>query len=301
MIAVSVCIPTFRRPAGFMRAARSVFAQDDLRGVELIAIDNSPEGGAIECFGALEKTATIPFRWAHEPRPGVANARNAALALARGEYIAWLDDDEEAPAHWLSTLSRVRRETGADAVFGPVRAQAGGPHRAFFEQIYSRTGPARSGPCANPHGIGNSLQPRRKLGQAPFDPRANETGGEDDALFSAWANAGARFAWAAEAFVVEHVEPERTQLAHGLRRAFAYGQAPCETAWSNRAYASLLRHMAIGAGQFSFYAPLFVVIAAFSKARALPLLDKAARGAGKVCWFRKQRFYGHAALNPTRA
>jgi hypothetical protein len=130
-----------------------------------------------------------------------------------------------------------------------------------------------------------------------LDPRADQTGGEDDALFASWAAAGATFAWAAEALVVEHLGPERTRLRHGLKRAFAYGQGPCETAWASRSYASLARHMSVGAAQTLVFGLASALVAIASKAHALMLLDQAARGAGKVFWFFEQRFYGEALIN----
>jgi len=293
---ISVIIPTFRRPDSFLRAARSVFAQAGVEDVELVAIDNSPEGSALGVFRQLTADAPIPFRWAHEPKPGVANARNAALKLASGDLIAWLDDDEEASPHWLEALVSVRRETGAQSVFGPVRARAGNaPNARFYEALHSRVGPSLSGPCAHPWGIGNSLQPRSLYDEAePFDVSTNETGGEDDALFAAWAEAGARFAWAADAWVIEHLGAERTHLRHGLKRAFAYGQGPCETAWTAHRYLTLARHMAVGAAQFFAFGSASLFALAGSTPHALLLLDRAARGAGKVLWFVPQRFYGEA-------
>jgi glycosyltransferase involved in cell wall biosynthesis len=293
MTQISVLIPTFRRPEGFARAARSVFAQDDVAGVELIGVDNSAEGSAVAMFRALEKSAPIPFRWVHEPRPGVANARNAALMLARGEFVAWLDDDEEAPAHWLGALARERRSSGAQSVFGPVRGKAEGTDRAFFEKLYSRSGPARSGASQRAYGIGNSLQPRALFGdEAAFDPHTNQTGGEDDALFASWREAGACFAWAPDAWVIEHVSAERCQLGHGLKRAFAYGQGPCELAWAGRRYLALARHMGVGLAQMLVYGAASAPILLAQRASGLALLGRAARGAGKVFWCFEQRFYG---------
>lgn len=292
---VSVLIPTFRRPESFVRAARSIFAQNGVEGVELVAIDNSPEGSALDAFRQLAAEAPIPFRWAHAPRPGVAHARNTAVALARGSYVAWLDDDEEASPHWLAALLEVRHETGAQSVFGPVapRAPATARHAAFFERLYARLGPSTSGVTTRSYGIGNSLQPRALYEEAePFDPRTNETGGEDDKLFAAWREAGATFAWAADALVTEHLAPERLHLAHGLKRAFAYGQGPSETAYAQRRYVSLARHMAIGAAQAMVFGATSALLLPASPNRALAMADRAARGAGKVFWFCTQRFYG---------
>jgi len=302
MIKVSVLIPTFRRPDSFLRAALSVFRQQGVENFELIAIDNSPEGSALDLFRELSGQAPIPFSWAHAPKPGVAQARNVALTLARGELVAWLDDDEEASPHWLAQLVAVRKQTGAQSVFGPVRAQApaNAPNAAFYEDLYSRRGAPVSGICPRAYGVGNSLQPRAMF-ETPiaFDPRADQTGGEDDALFAQWADAGAAFAWAADALVVEHVGLERTRLAHGLKRAFAYGQGPCETAWASRKYVHLVRHMSVGAAQTVVFATASALVAGASTQHALGLLDQAARGAGKVFWFFKQRFYGEALLDQT--
>jgi len=294
---VSVIIPTFRRPTSFLRAARSVAGQRGVERFEIVAVDNSPEGSALGVFKQFAEETSIPFRWAHEPKPGVAQARNVAVKLATGNLIAWLDDDEEAPPHWLASLLAVRQQTGAQGVFGPVRARAASDddHMSFYETLYSRPGPAESGPSPRAYGIGNSLQPRLMFEEeAPFDTRANQTGGEDDKLFAAWAEAGASFAWAADAWVIEHLDAERTRFAHGLKRAFAYGQGPCELAWTSRKYAALVRHMAIGAAQAVTYAAASAIVIAGSTPRALMLLDRAARGAGKVFWFIEQRFYGEA-------
>jgi len=298
MTQVSVLIPTFRRPDSFVRAVRSVFAQNGVKSFEIIAVDNSPEGSALATFRQIEAEAPVPFRWAHEPKPGVAQARNAAIKLAQGELVAWLDDDEEASPDWLASLVAVRRDTGAQSVFGPVLARA--DHDAgnaeFYERLYTRDGPANDGVCSRAYGIGNSLQPRAMFDEPqPFDARADQRGGEDDALFAAWAEAGATFAWAGGARVIEHLSAERTHLAHGLKRAFAYGQGPCELAWAAGNLPVLARHMCVGAAQAIVYGAASAVVIAGSTPRALTLLDRAARGAGKVFWFCEQRFYGQAA------
>lgn len=293
MTQVSVLIPTFRRPESFRRAAQSVFAQTGVTDIELIAIDNSPEASARAVFAELAAAAAISFRFAHEPRSGVANARNAALALAQGRYVAWLDDDEEATPEWLAALLAVRNATGAQSVFGPVhaRAEENSRWRGFIEGLYTRKG-ATDHAETPAYGIGNSLQPRALFDSHEFDPRANESGGEDDRLFASWSAAGARYAWAANAIVTEHVEGDRARFSFALKRAFAYGQGPCETAWRQRHIATLARHMIVGGAQFCVFGVGAAIAAIAHRARALAYLDRATRGAGKVFWFFQQRFYG---------
>lgn len=298
MILVSVLIPTFHRPASLLRAARSVLAQQCPFAFELVVVDNSPDGDARECLALIEGEARIPFRWAHAPQPGVASARNAALALARGKYVAWLDDDEEAPSHWLAALLAVRRETGAQSVFGPVRALApeSARHPQFFERLYARTGPRQSGIVQCAFGVGNSLQPRAMLEEG-FDPASDQSGGEDDRLFALWSEAGAKYAWAADAWVTEHIDARRVRLSYGFKRAFAYGQGPSAKAWRANQLLVVVRHMMVGFAQALVFAPLSMVFVLAQSARSLEMLDRAVRGVGKVFWFLKLRFYG--AAQPT--
>src|SRR3954470_5536666 len=100
MARVTIMIPTQRRPDGLAVAARSVFGQTgvDLAELELVIIDNDQVPSARAVAEDLAKAAPFPVLYVHEKRPGVAFARNAGMARASGELIAFLDDDEEAPA-----------------------------------------------------------------------------------------------------------------------------------------------------------------------------------------------------------
>lgn len=297
---VSICIPTFRRPAGLARAVRSVLAQRGLGDMdaELVVIDNSPEGAAMPALRRLQDCATIPVRIAHERRAGVSFARNAALRLATGDLIAWLDDDQSASHLWLDRLVAAQRDLKADIVFGPVEASAPkGPNQSYFEGLYTRLGPKQDMLIAKPLGIGNCLMVRARVlnDLEPFDTRANETGGEDDRLFAQCQARNLAFAWAAGARVTEYVEPSRANLRHALRRAFAYGQGPCETAAARGENLGVARHMLTGAAQAMIFGVAYALAWCVRAPQRVLLLDRAARGAGKVLWFRQQKFYGAAA------
>src|SRR5690606_20411702 len=101
-------------------------AQATSAAFEVVLVDNDPDASALECLRALNDPRVAVV---HEPRAGVANARNAGLRAAKGELIAFLDDDEIAPAGWLAELLRVQAEHNADVVFGPVRTRLANPPR----------------------------------------------------------------------------------------------------------------------------------------------------------------------------
>ncbi|MDO8411114.1 MAG: glycosyltransferase family 2 protein [Phenylobacterium sp.] len=304
---ISIVIPTQRRPAGLMTAARSALAQQgvDPARLELVVADNDQSPSAQASIQALAAEAPFPVIYVHEPEPGVANARNAALARAGGDVIAFLDDDEEAPADWLAGLLAVQERFDADVVFGPVRGRAPADvraHRDYLETFFSRLGPAESGVIEDYYGCGNSLLRRAALSDPtkPFSAVRNHIGGEDDLLFGQMKAEGARFAWAAEAFVWEDPVPARLTLDYTIRRAFAYGQGPsaaCAAANPpNRAgLAFWMTQGLVQATVFGLLAGLKWIVRAPSFAATL---DRAARGLGKTLWWGpfKIEFYGRSAV-----
>jgi glycosyltransferase involved in cell wall biosynthesis len=89
---VSVVIPTLRRPAMLTRALASVFRQT-WQSIEVIVVVDGPDAETIALLQAID-----------DPRLNVivnprsltaAGARNAGLDRAKGEWIAFLDDDDE--------------------------------------------------------------------------------------------------------------------------------------------------------------------------------------------------------------
>ncbi len=305
MARVTIMIPTQRRPGGLTVAARSVLAQAgvDHAELELVIVDNDQTPSAQPVAEALAAQAPFPVHYVHEPRAGVANARNAGMAKASGDFIAFLDDDEEAPAGWLAALLAAQDRYAADVVFGPVRGRApeGAAHRDYLERFFSRLGPDQAGVIDHYYGCGDSLLKRSSLPDpvAPFAVERNHIGGEDDMLFGHMQAAGAVFAWEPQAWVWEDPLPERLTLDYTIRRAFAYGQGPsahCAAAVPPDR-AGVARWMVVGVVQ----AALFGAVAGFKwLTRAgdrAEWLDRAARGLGKTLWWGpfKIHFYGHSA------
>lgn len=298
---VSIVIPTFRRPERALEATRSALAQACDATFEVVLVDNDPEGSALATLRALDDPRVVVL---HEPRPGVANARNAGLRAARGDLIAFLDDDEIAPPDWLGELMREQADHKADVVFGPVRTRLASPpraHRAYFEAFFAREPGHGEGLIDCFYGCGCSLIRRAALPSAePFSAARNEIGGEDDLLFQTMEAAGARFAWAPGAWVWETPEPSRVTLSYTLRRAFAYGQGPATQAWSKprKDFAAIGFWMAVGLVQTLVYGLIATgSFIAKTQSRAFAY-RRFVEGVGKLLWFPviKPRFYGAARL-----
>lgn len=93
---VSAMIPTYKRPELVGTAIKAVLAQS-WRPLELIVIndgsgDNTQE--VLESFRPAAEKAGIAYQCVETPNGGLGNARTRALELAKGEYLAYDDDDD---------------------------------------------------------------------------------------------------------------------------------------------------------------------------------------------------------------
>ena len=119
---VSVIITTYKRPVGILsRAVESVLAQtwDKL---ELILVNDWPEDPALagEIRSMVEELADERVRLIeHAHNLGSNAARNTGLAAAKGEYVAFLDDDDSwFPEKLERQLEAFRRFPEAVMVYG---------------------------------------------------------------------------------------------------------------------------------------------------------------------------------------
>ena len=89
-IPVSVIIPTYNRAALVKEAVASVLAQT-WREFELIVVDDGSTDDTPEALAPYASRIRLLRR---ENRGGVSAARNAGMAAARGEWLAFLDSDD---------------------------------------------------------------------------------------------------------------------------------------------------------------------------------------------------------------
>jgi len=297
----AVIIPTFRRPDGLLAALDSVLAQTR-PAEEIIIVDNSPEGGA---RALVSKYADGRICYVHEPEPGVANARNAALAATQARYIAFLDDDEIAQPTWLEAMHVTAERLSATVVFGPLQAQApktSGLRLHLLNRLYSRVGSHADALINAPFGCGNSMLDRAAfdLPDAPFPAKLNETGGEDDVFFALLQDQGAVMAWSAGAGAVECVDPERANWQYLLSRSFSFGQGPSQHC-AHRDKPDWLgvgKWMLVGLAQLAVFAPLAALTSPLNARLSATFIDKTAQAAGKIFWQSRfaPKFYGTSAL-----
>lgn len=111
--AVSVIIATRNRPDDLRACLAALRAQDPRPG-EIIVADSASDDPVQVGVIARENGA----RLVRCDRAGLSRARNAGALAARGEILAFLDDDCRADAGWLAGLARGFEDPAVDAVAG---------------------------------------------------------------------------------------------------------------------------------------------------------------------------------------
>jgi GT2 family glycosyltransferase len=111
---VSVIVPTCDRPAWLTRALESVLRQT-YRHVEIIVV-NDAGMDVREVINPLRERADIAYVQLSHSRERSA-ARNAGIAIARGKYLAYLDDDDWYYPRHLETLVTALEQSGAAVAY----------------------------------------------------------------------------------------------------------------------------------------------------------------------------------------
>jgi glycosyltransferase involved in cell wall biosynthesis len=111
---VSVIVPCYNTERYIGEAIDSIVAQE-CESMEVVVIDDGSTDRSMEIvrrFGDRVECRT-------QPNAGIAAARNAGIAIARGKYLAFLDaDDVWTPTSLNARLDRLRQ--GAECVYGSV-------------------------------------------------------------------------------------------------------------------------------------------------------------------------------------
>ena len=130
---VSVILPTYNRADLLPRAVKSVLAQT-YPCWELIIWDDGSTDNTTEVVGSYRDERLRYFR---DDNHGVSYARNCAIQTARGEYIAFLDSDDEWRHQKLTAqIEALNTHPGIDVLFTDFLnvSMSSGEERRAFEQ-----------------------------------------------------------------------------------------------------------------------------------------------------------------------
>lgn len=197
--------------------------------VELIVVDNHPLSLARGLVGAAANAAadSLAIRYATEPEPNIARARNTALRLASADLVLFLDDDQLPPREFLSDLLRLWKSHPADgySLFKVPRFEGAPPTWLARSRLFEGGRQAHLAPLARTAmGTGGFLARRAAFAAAPFDPALGLSGGEDVDFFLRATTLGFDLRFAAAPFVYERIPASRSTLKYACASARRKGQ-----------------------------------------------------------------------------
>lgn len=233
----SIVVPTFRRPERLALCLESLAALDyPSHRFEVIVVDDGSDAPVATPATPLELAVMT------QPHAGPAAARNTGAARARGDYLAFTDDDCVVERGWLRGLA-------ARLVEAPEHAVGGRTLNALTENPYSSATQllldflyewsVRSG--SGTFFASNNLAVPNRLFQARggFDTGFPLAAGEDREFCDRWIRLGGRLSYAPAAVVRhghhltlrgfwrQHVNYGRgARRVHRLRAAAAEGGKP---------------------------------------------------------------------------
>ena len=222
--AISAVVCTHNRAELLRKALRSVVEQT-LRPAqyEIVVVNNA----------STDETDRV----VHEARPGLGYARNTGHRAARGEYVAYLDDDAQAAPDWLEQALRCFGEVGPTPVVvgGPILPEYEGAKPGWFKDGYetrswgSATRLLRDGESFSGSNMVWNKRVLREIGG--FDTEVGVRGdrlgmGEETLTFwRLWRKCAESSVYYSPTLIVHHWTPRsRMRLIYRLRRAFAGGQ-----------------------------------------------------------------------------
>lgn len=254
---ISIVICTFNRHDLLRKALESVVALRNPENipVTLVVVDNSDDSNALPMIETMRPRLPYPLLGIAAHPANISVARNAGVAAAPDEIVAFMDDDQQLDPNWLTAVSEGLSALPHDVLFGAVEPVLETPDKADATVLglFSRRLSAAAGTDlfamgpAKTHGIAlatNNCVFRKTTAltdAAPFDPAFGNGGGEDYDLFCRLERRGRRFGWLPAARALEFVPSKRCDPAYLERRFYAGGQAFALAVSKNSASPTLKR------------------------------------------------------------
>jgi len=228
---LSVVIAT-RNRAPLLRLCLGAVAQQEVprESFEVVVVNNASEDDTPAVAEQEASRHGFDLCLVHEPRIGLAVARNRGAAEAAGEGIVFLDDDALPRPGWLSAFRRRLIDERRSLVQGRIVARfAGGRPKWIGDRQVSRFGAyaqTRETPVESFHGgnMGVTADVFRRVGGFREELGLGATGlGEDTDFARRAIDAGVGSVYEAQAVVDHLIARRRATRGDLLRRCYRSG------------------------------------------------------------------------------
>lgn len=246
ILPISVIIPSYK-PGGYIQECLASLEAQTLNKDKfevILVLNGCGEPWKSECETLLDSYPQIQSRLIHTMTPGVSNARNIGIDLARGRYIAFIDDDDYVSPRYLESLLESAVKNGYDPgklILSDSRAFRDG-EEGFLDaypqqEAYIASAPKNEQRLTKVRSILNGpwmkLIPREMIGSIRFDQSLKN--GEDSLMIYTLSHRIKRLEYAAPEAIyyrryrrgsaVTTPKPLSYRLGNALRLSFKMGAA----------------------------------------------------------------------------
>jgi len=127
---VTVLVPTVDRYP-YLKTLMGQLARQTVRPHEVIVVDQTERERRQQDW--QEEAAGLPLRVIEMDEAGQCSSRNAGLKASTGDWVLFLDDDDEVGPDLIERFIKSARDTGAEVVCGVAEEAGGGRLPAWFE------------------------------------------------------------------------------------------------------------------------------------------------------------------------
>ena len=237
---ISVVVCTYNRAALLRDVLETLCEQTLDRALyEVLVVDNNSTDNTpavVESFSGLHPNV----RYLRETRQGLSLARNRGYQEARGEYVAYIDDDCRVPKEWLAVAEHVICHIQPAVFCGPVFPFYQSRKPRWYKDRYATHLPCKEARILDQETcgdiFGNNCVFRRRLLQITggFDPRLGMSGNkinycEETALVKHIAHTmpDEVMYYDPRLHIFHLVRPEKMTLCWLLRASFPMGRSSC--------------------------------------------------------------------------
>jgi glycosyltransferase involved in cell wall biosynthesis len=239
---ISTIICTHNRDTYLGAAIDSLLEQDFAPDFEVVVVDN---GSSDRTREVVEQRACNPrLKYVFEPIIGLSVARNTGARVARGDILAYLDDDAVASPRWLQVLDAAYQNNSKLAIAGgkvTLLWPQGIPQPRWLSPgLAANLGAYDLGdsivyieqPSFTPRGLNYSIRRSFLEEIGGFDPHLGRVGknllsNEELQMTEFALQRGWQVAYLPEAIVAHNVAPERLKRSWFLKRGWWQGISEC--------------------------------------------------------------------------
>jgi glycosyltransferase involved in cell wall biosynthesis len=245
--AVVVC--THDRAEVLARVIEPAVAEARGNGAEVLVVDNASTDGTSALLVDLARRHAPTLRVVREPELGLSVARNRALAEARGDVVAFLDDDAVPRPGWLAALLEPYADPHVACVGGRILLHFPAPPPPWLTpalypalsafDLGDRPQRIRYGQADYPYGANISVCVAAARAQSGFSTRVGLRGQsqlqhEETDLCYRLEHAGGEIRYAPDAIVDHWISSERLTPAWFLTRHRRGGESAAIFVLRNR-------------------------------------------------------------------